>query len=145
MRLISLIIHTIILLVILGFLVIEHAIYGVLTDHLHFFDFYIKPGYFILIIACVFTFLTIIDYHFTSVVRFFADHRTNKKKEIAWLDSDSEPDFAFKRDPDAKQNIGAKPPPMSIQDQIDEIEENALNGTPIDYERNHIAANEKKE
>lgn len=98
-----------------------------------------------MITACFFVFITIVDYHFTSVVRFYADHPSVKKKDVAWIDTDSEPDFAFQRDPKAKQNIGAKPLPMSIQDQIDEIEEAAESGAPIDLERNHLAADMERQ
>ena len=42
--------------------------------------------------------ITLVDYHWSSVVRFFAKHSLYNKRKIKWLESDSEPSHAYYRD-----------------------------------------------
>lgn len=52
-------------------------------------------------VACVFIG---VDYHWTSVVRFYGEHPVLKKKSISWLSSDSEPQFQFQNESDAPEH-----------------------------------------
>jgi hypothetical protein len=52
--------------------------------------------------AMIVSFVVLIDYHWSTVIRFYAKHPTIRTEKIKWLESDSEPDFAFQREKDAK-------------------------------------------
>jgi len=39
--------------------------------------------------------VTVIDYHWSSVVRFYAKYPSVSEHKIRWLESDSEPSFAY--------------------------------------------------
>jgi len=45
--------------------------------------------------AMIVSFVVLIDYHWSTVIRFYAKHPTIRTEKIKWLESDSEPDFAF--------------------------------------------------
>jgi uncharacterized membrane protein YdfJ with MMPL/SSD domain len=48
--------------------------------------------------------VVLIDYHWSTVVRFYAKYPSQRKGKINWLESDSEPDFAFERNNGKKVN-----------------------------------------
>lgn len=47
-----------------------------------------------------------VDYHWTNCVVFFWKHPPKRKAPIDWINSDSEPQYAFQRDPDCKEMQG---------------------------------------
>jgi hypothetical protein len=48
-------------------------------------------------------FISVVDKHWTDVVIFSAKHERTKTKPIHWMSSDSEPQFAFHNNLDAKE------------------------------------------
>ena len=51
-----------------------------------------------------------LDFHFTNVVVFKMNHPPQKKDDINWLDSDSEPQFAFQKYPDCPEMADVEQP-----------------------------------
>jgi len=51
-----------------------------------------------LLAALLISFIVLVDYHWSTVIRFYAKHPSKRKVKINWLDSDSEPDFAYERE-----------------------------------------------
>ena len=51
-----------------------------------------------------------VDYHWTNCVVFYSKHPPKRKEKISWIDSDSEPQYAFQRDPDCPEMEGVTLP-----------------------------------
>lgn len=93
------------------------------------------------VLAFVLSFISLIDYHFTKVVTFYAKHPSERKVKINWLMTDSEPEFAFQRETNAKENIGVALPDLHIFEQADQVIKAVERGNDdeIDYDRNPLA------
>ena len=87
------------------------------------------------------SFITLIDYHYSTVVRFYAKNPSARKVKINWLMTDSEPDFAFQRDASAKENKKMVLPDLNVYEQADQVIKAIELRTDayIDYARNPIA------
>jgi hypothetical protein len=44
-----------------------------------------------------------VDFHWTNCVVFYSKHPPKRKEAINWIESDSEPQYAFQRDPDCPE------------------------------------------
>ena len=62
-----------------------------------------------------------VDYHWTNCVVFFQRHPPKRKADINWIESDSEPQYAFQRDPDCPEMEGVVMP-KSMYEKIREME-----------------------
>lgn len=62
-----------------------------------------------------------VDYHWTNCVVFFLKHPPKRKEAIEWLEDDSEPQYAFQRDPDCEEMKGVVLP-KTLSEKIKEME-----------------------
>jgi len=85
--------------------------------------------------------IVVIDYHWSTVVRFYAKHPSERTVKINWLQTDSEPDYAYQREGKELKKNGEDELPMHVFEQADQIilAVELQNDSFIDYKRNKLA------
>jgi hypothetical protein len=63
-----------------------------------------------------------VDFHWTNTVVFYSKHPPKRKAKINWIESDSEPQYAFQRDPDCPEMEGVVLP-KTMSEKIKDMEQ----------------------
>lgn len=78
--------------------------------------------YLLILAALIFVLIYIgVDFHWTNCVVFYSKHPPKRKEAIRWISSDSEPQYAFQRDPECPEMQGVVLP-KTMSEKIKDME-----------------------